>query len=52
MVRWIDEVLELALVRMPEPNVDTKEDGGSQEEKTEVSSSEDSRQKRGDLTRH
>jgi ATP-dependent Lon protease len=52
LVRWIDEVLELALVRMPEPNVDTKDDDSSQEEKTDVSSSEDTGQKRGDLTRH
>ncbi len=51
-VRWIDEVLEIALVRMPEPKVGAKEDDGSQDGKTDVTSSDDTRQKRGGLIRH
>ncbi len=49
-VRWIDEVLELALLRMPEPN--SKEDGGNQDDKSEVATKSGGKQKRGDLTRH
>jgi ATP-dependent Lon protease len=51
-VRWIDEVLELALVRMPEPKEGSKEDEQCRDGKTDVSSKSDTGQKRGDLTHH
>ncbi len=53
-VRWIDEVLEIALTRMPEPNSVAEGEAGGKQEKMDVSASAGDKDssKENDLTRH